>query len=70
MLQFNSNVRDSSPKNYSIAHPSLVTNLNKFILMLDTKDYIVKNVGNQTIDGSYRLPYICFIFPHAIEVYG
>ncbi len=38
--------------------------------MLETKDYIVKNVGNQTIDGSYRLPYNFFIFPHAIEVYG
>jgi len=34
-------------------HPQVVPNLNEFLL-LNTKEDVLKNVGNQTVDG--RLP--------------
>ncbi len=40
----------------SFTHPEVVPNLYEFVLLLNTED-ILKNVGKQTVDGSYWLLY-------------
>jgi len=36
----------------SFTHPQVVPKMYEFFLLLNTKEDILKNVGNQTVDGS------------------
>ncbi len=37
-------------------HPHVIPNLYEFLFMLNIKDYILKNAGNQKVDGPHWLP--------------
>ncbi len=52
--------RETSPKNYTsvviLLSSKLFQTCVTFFLLLSTKEDILKNVGNQTVDGSHWLP--------------
>jgi len=37
----------------SLTHPQVVSNLYDFFFLLETKEDILKNIGNQTVDGPH-----------------
>jgi len=45
-------------------HPEVVSTCMRVFLLLNTKEYILKNVGNQTVDGHHG------IFPYYVSQWG
>ncbi len=62
-------LKESSPKRKilsSITHHCVIQTCMSFFLLLSTKEDILKNVSNQTIDGSHWLPCYCFLLCKAM----
>ncbi len=46
----------------SFSHPHVVPNLHEFLSYVEHKKSILKNAGNQTVDGPHWLPYYLYPF--------
>ncbi len=54
----------------SFTHPQFVPNLYYFFLLLNTKEDILNNVGNQTVDGSHSIFFILWVLMATINCYS